>query len=74
MQIKAWDRIQLNPTCTYRISLLLHHYLNFALASDNNKNILLVVGFNYNIYAKQKQPRGYLKRVQPSKVETMGMM
>ena len=25
-------------------------------------------------FAKQKQPRGYYKRVQPSKVEAIGMM
>ena len=47
--MKTWDRSQLNPTCTRRISLLLHLSLGFASASGNSKDILLVVGFNYNI-------------------------
>ena len=45
-QIKALDESQLNPTCTRKISLLLHLSLGFASASGNNKDILLVVGFN----------------------------
>ena len=34
----------------YRISLLLTLVLGFASDSCNNNNILLVVGFNYNIH------------------------
>ena len=42
-------RIGRENSLTHRISLLLHLGLGFALASGN-KDILLVVGFNYNIY------------------------
>ena len=44
---KHWDISQLNPT-TSRISLLLTLVLGSASDSCNNKDILLVVGFNYN--------------------------
>ena len=42
--IKAWDRSQLNPTCTRRISLLSTPRPRFAY-----NDILLMVGFNYNL-------------------------
>ena len=45
---KYWGISQLNPT----LSLLLTPVLSSTLDSRNNKDILLVVGFNYNIYTK----------------------
>ena len=44
--IPLWDRSQLNPTCTHRISLILTLGLGFASALWNIKDILLTVGFN----------------------------
>ena len=41
--------VEANHTC--RISLLLMLVLSSALDSYNNKDILLVVGFNYNLYS-----------------------
>ena len=47
-----WDISKLYPTdCTRRISLLLTLVLGFASDSCNNNDILLVVGYNYNILA-----------------------
>jgi len=41
---EAWDRNQLNPTCTRRISLL-----STPQPQVDNNDILLMMGFNYNM-------------------------
>jgi len=43
---ETWDRNQLNPTCSYRISLLSTPQPQVQV---NNNDILLMVGFNCNI-------------------------
>ena len=59
VQKPCWDRSQLNPTCTCNcIGYLsyLHLGLGSASALGNNKDILLMVEFNYNIFAEVVRP------------------
>ena len=45
-----WDTSQLNPTCNCRISkLMVVHTFSLGFTLGDNKDILLVVGFNYNV-------------------------
>jgi len=67
---KVWDRRQLHPTYTRRISSYQH--LGLWPRVDNN-NILLIVGFNYNLYKEKRVTRKcYVRTLQYALLQGVG--